>query len=388
MKPKNNGEIKMTKILIKAGNHNRKSCLATVALSKALPAKKPVHLEGAKGEKLPCQIIEGGKALLFYIQKLDAGKEAIYEVKPGAVADVEISVVKGKEAKSFDIFAGKDLFASLHCGKQWAKPFIWPVKSPANASVTRAYPMLKDVPGEPSDHIHQKSLWTGWGEVNGCNLWEERDKHGIMRVQKVEMLEAGPIRARFKLNVDWVDANEKILLSEVRELSFTATSEARAIDFDIKVTATNGDVYIGDTKEGGLCAVRVASSMDGSKGGIITLSDGSIGEAESWGKAACWCDYYGAVENGKAGICIMDNPQNDSFPTCWHVRNYGLMAANPYGQQYFQGNPGKNASFVIQNGASKQWKYRVLIHDTALAATHMPDRYQNYAHAPVCTEAE
>ncbi|MBQ7177737.1 MAG: PmoA family protein [Victivallales bacterium] len=376
----------MTKILVKAGNHNRKSCLVTAALAKALPAKKAVHLENAKGEKLPCQIIDGGKALLFYLPKLDAGKEATYEVKPGAVKCDEISVAKGKEAKSFDIFAGKELFATLHCGKQWAKPFIWPVYTPANASVTRAFPMMKNVPGETDDHVHQKSLWTGWGEVNGCDLWAELDKHGYMRVQKVDMLEAGPIRARFRLTIDWVDCKEKKLLSEVRELSFCATADARSIDFDVKVTATEGDVYFGDTKEGGICAVRVASSMDGVQGGVITLADGSVGEAESWGKRACWCDYYGAVEKGKAGICIMDNPVNDSFPTSWHVRDYGLMAANPYGQQYFTGNPAKNASFVIQAGASKQWKYRVLVHDTTLATTRMPERYQDYAHAPIATE--
>ena len=376
----------MTKILVKAGNHIRKSCLATVALAKALPQKKAVHLEGAKGEKLPCQVIDGGKALLFYIAKLDAGKEAKYEVKPGAADCVEISVAKGKEAKSFDIFAGKQLFATLHCGKQWAKPFIWPVNTPANASVTRAYPMVLNVPGETNDHIHQKSLWTGWGEVNGCDLWAELDKHGSMLVTKVDLLEAGPIRARFRLAVDWVDGKGKKLLSEVRELSFCATADARTIDFDVKLLATEGDVWIGDTKEGGICSVRVASSMDGVNGGVITLSDGSVGEAECWGKPASWCDYYGAVKGGKAGVCIMDNPVNDSFPTYWHVRDYGLMAANPYGFQYFTGNPAKNLSFAIQAGASKQWKFRVLLHDTPLSATRMPERYQDYAHAPVCVE--
>ena len=88
-------------------------------------------------------------------------------------------------------------------------------------------------------------------------------------------------------------------MAEVREYSFTADGEVRTIDCDVKFIAAYGDVFIGDTKEGGICAVRVASTMDGVNGGVITLSDGSIGEDECWGTHASWCDYYGDVEGGK-----------------------------------------------------------------------------------------
>jgi len=37
------------------------------------------------------------------------------------------------------------------------------------------------------------------------------------------------------------------------------------------------------------------------------------------------------VIDGKAlGICFMNHPASYRFPTDWHVRNYGLFAANAF----------------------------------------------------------
>jgi len=47
-------------------------------------------------------------------------------------------------------------------------------------------------------------------------------------------------------------------------------------------------------------------------------------------KHADWCDYYGSIGGKTVGIAMFDHPSNPRHPTTWHVRDYGLFAANPF----------------------------------------------------------
>lgn len=89
------------------------------------------------------------------------------------------------------------------------------------------------------------------------------------------------------------------------------------------------DIEFGETKEAGILAVRVAPSMNGSRGGLISNSEGGVGEGDCWGRKASWCDYSGEVDGEMMGIAILDHPDNPNFPTRWHVRDYDLFATNP-----------------------------------------------------------
>ena len=137
----------------------------------------------------------------------------------------------------------------------------------------------------------------------------------------------------------------------------------------------------GDTKEGGICSIRVASSMDGTAAGTITLADGSVGEAECWGKRSPWCDYSGPVGTGISGIAILDNPTNFRFPTYWHVRNYGLMTANPFGLSYFYNDKSRNGSYKLAAGGTLRFQYRTLFH--LGGPSIVGGMYQDYVHGPV-----
>jgi len=376
----------MAQILVKAGHHNRNNSFVTAALP--APMIGDVHVE-CNGASYPAQLINDGTAILFAVS-LAAESEAIYEVKTGAVAvEAPVSVMNGTDEEAcYDIMAGDKLITTLRTSTKWDKPFMFPLNNSRGTRCTRSYPVVMDVPGEPSDHWHQRSLWTAWGEVNTVNLWEENGHsgrvcpYGKMFVREVKVLEQGPIRVKLGLILDWDNNNGTHLMSEYRELSFMANGDKYFIDFDVNFTADNRDILLGDTKEGGLCSVRVASTMDGTGTGVIRLADGSIGEAECWGKRSPWCDYYGDVEDGKTGICIMDNPQNAVFPTYWHVRNYGLMTANPFGVSYFTDNFANNGSWVIRKGASSRWMYRVVVHLNTPCEDAIADLYQDYIHAP------
>ena len=52
------------------------------------------------------------------------------------------------------------------------------------------------------------------------------------------------------------------------------------------------------------------------------------------------------------GVAVLDDPRNPLHPTRWHVRAYGLLAANPFGLSYFD-KGAHEACRGFQDGAGK-----------------------------------
>ncbi len=126
---------------------------------------------------------------------------------------------------------------------------------------------------------------------------------------------------------------------------------------------TDGPVRFGDTKEGGMCSIRVASALEEKRGGgRITNGSGGQGEKACWGKPAPWCDYSGTRAGKPVGIAILDHPGNFRYPTTWHVRAYGLMTANPFGISYFTDDKARDGSHTWQKGEVVEYWYRVVLH--------------------------
>jgi hypothetical protein len=128
------------------------------------------------------------------------------------------------------------------------------------------------------------------------------------------------------------------------------------------VNASPGDVTFGDTKEGAF-GVRVAGTMDvkNKKGGRIINSEG-LTDGAAWGKASAWVDYQGPVGDETLGIAIINHPTSFRYPTTWHVRDYGLFAANPFGLHDFEPAKGQKGDHKISAGESMTLRYRVLLH--------------------------
>jgi hypothetical protein len=169
------------------------------------------------------------------------------------------------------------------------------------------------------------------------------------------------------------------VLEDERRLVFGADADSRWIDFDITLSASHGPVTFGDTKEGSF-GIRVAETMkvDAKLGGRIIDSEGRV-DADAWGKQAAWVDYQGPVGGETLGIAIMNHPASFRFPTYWHVRTYGLFAANPFGVRDFTGSSDKDGSATLGKGASIAFRYRVLLHKGDEKQGHVAERYAEYA---------
>jgi hypothetical protein len=242
------------------------------------------------------------------------------------------------------------------------KPILWPIIGPTGKEMTRAWPMRTGNPDEKTDHPHQRSFWFTHGEVNGIDFWAETAKGNQGQIVHKELVKAegGPMGTVVTKN-DWLGPDGAKILSDVRTLRFGASDQQRWIDFDVTLTAEADEVKFGDTKEGSF-GLRIAESMrtDRKTGGKIVTSTG-FEDDKAWGQRASWVDYYGPVEGEQLGIAILNHPSSFGYPTHWHVRTYGLFAANPFGAGDFRGEQVETAH-VLKKGETLTLRYRVLFH--------------------------
>jgi hypothetical protein len=178
---------------------------------------------------------------------------------------------------------------------------------------------------------------------------------------------------------DWIGPEGKKYLEDERSLTFGTEGKIRWIDFDIVLKASNGAVTFGDTKEGTF-GVRVAETMkvDAKPGGRIVNSEGLV-DSDAWGKRATWVDYQGPVDGKKVGIAILNHPRSFRWPTYWHVRTYGLFAANPFGLKDFTNNKIKDGSYTLPAGQSVKFSYRLLFHTGDEKEGRVAEIYAAYA---------
>lgn len=283
------------------------------------------------------------------------------------------------------------------------KPYLWPITGPTGKPMTRAFPMEK-VEGEKQDHPHHRSLWFTHGNVNGIDFWAEKfppkdgakaeakeapkgeapKTSGTTKHREFLKVESGPVAVIQTAN-DWISPEGKKQLEDVRTVTFRTAGESRIIDFDIVLKASDGPVTFGDTKEGAF-GVRVPTEMDvtSKKGGEIVNSEGQKNDA-AWGQTARWVDYHGPVEGETLGIAILNHPSSFRFPTPWHVRTYGLFAANPFGLKDFAAAAKKettNGTYQLEPGKTLSLRYRVIFHKGDHEAGKIADAWDEYSKAP------
>ena len=268
--------------------------------------------------------------------------------------------------------------------KDVPRPYCYPVIGPGGAPMTRNWPM-KSVPDqEPdaNDHKHHRSLWFAHGDINGYDFWSEDKMFGKTVHERFDEVRSGADFGVIKSHNKWIAPDGKLVCTDDRTIRIynAGPADERMIDFDITLHATNGAVTFGDTKEG-MMAVRLATTMrlkgKVGKGHIVTST--GVRDGETWGKRADWCDYYGPVDGKTVGVAIFDHPENPRHPTWWHVRDYGLFAANPFGRHDFESLPDKMAgNLTVADGESITFRYRIYLHAGDEQQAKVAEKYQQY----------
>jgi len=281
------------------------------------------------------------------------------------------------------------LFTEYRFSTSEPRPYFYPLLGPGGAGMTRNWPM-QETPGEEHDHIHHRGLWYTQGKVNGVDFWTEGATKGRIVHRGFDEIKSGTETGIVKSRNDWVAADGKILCTDERVFRVYARPDnERLFDFEITFHASHGELTLGDTKEAAM-AVRVAETMRVTKptprgqkpipgDGRIVTSEGALNQ-DAWGKRAAWCDYSGPVDGKTLGIAIFDHPSNPKHPTWWMVRDYGLFAANPFGQHEFEktSDP-RSGDMVIPAGKSATFRYRFYVHEGDEKQARVDERFTEYA---------
>jgi hypothetical protein len=287
--------------------------------------------------------------ILFAAVGLAAGPRVVAdEPLPGPRAQMVVS------KKQIDLKSLGGVVASYVIDPSAAKPYFWPMNALPAISVTRAWPIndSEKLTAKEKDHVHHRSAWFCHGDVipeglelkhkiknvDGVDFWSEARGHGRIVSVKRDWVKGGtPTHRSMVSQNEWQTADGEKILDETRTMHLLLVNGRPLIVVDIDLHASVCPITFGDTKEGSF-GVRVRDLMNEERGGgKLTNADGKTGMKDVWGQKSNWCDYSGAVpvsntgETKTGGVAIFDHPAN-KHRACWHARNYGLMAANPFGR--------------------------------------------------------
>lgn len=235
------------------------------------------------------------------------------------------------------------------------RPFFAHVKVPSGTQVTRNFP---PAPQDRQDHpdMHP-GLWMGFGDISSEDFW--RNKGRVVHEGLTINATGNDGRGSFSQRKSYQRADGSIVCSEQFQCTIHTLKEGYLLLWDATFSApSGGSFYFGDQEEMGL-GIRVAHGITEMNNGQITDSEGRHGAANIWSQPSAWCDYSGQLGEEPLGITILCHPEN--FRESWmHARNYGLIAANPFGRKAM--NKGAASRIVVKDGQPLRLRYGILLH--------------------------
>lgn len=299
-----------------------------------------------------------------------------------------VKLVRVDDKQKVDIFIEGTYFTSYCYPSVIEKPFLFPVVAPNGSVITRGFPIAPRK-GERVDHPHHIGIWFNHGDINGLDFWnnssaiaaDKKENYGHIESQEVIRAESGK-KGYLEVETEWKDNKGNILLNETAIYIFSGDGNSRTIDHISTLTAANGNVTIGDSKEG-LIAIRVDRAFEmpsnesliftDDKGnptkvpavdntglsGMFLSSRGLKGDAV-WGTRNEWVVLSGLKDNVPVSIAIFDNPKNIGFPAYAHARGYGLFSLNNLGQNSYDPKKDK-VKLIIEKGKSVTFYHRIFI---------------------------
>jgi hypothetical protein len=263
---------------------------------------------------------------------------------------------------------GKPFAHFVYADEKITRPYFAHVRAPSGVPVTRTHPPVAG--SDPIDHPEfHPGVWMSFGDVSGADSWRLKAPVRFVKFleESHEANGSGGFAAEFS-HRDQADPQREVCRERLR-CDIRATPEGTLLSWDSTFTGDR-EFAFGDQEEMGL-GVRMATPLRAeqvSKQGVpvghgeIVSADGKRNEAEVWGTAPKWCDYRGEADGEAAGIAILCHPKNFR-PSWFHVRDYGLMVANPFGRAAFdQGEPSR---VEVMPGEALRLRYGVLVHGAA-----------------------
>jgi hypothetical protein len=306
--------------------------------------------------------------------------------QPSKEKGVRFATIEDKHR--IDVYVNGNIFTAYNYPENIEKTFLFPVISPDGSVITRGYP-IEPRKGERIDHPHHIGIWFNHGNVNGLDFWnnssaipaEKKELYGHIVHQTALKKENGK-RGILEVVLNWEDSKGNIILTEDARYIFSGDENSRTIDHISNLTAVNGKVIFGESKEG-MFAIRVDRAFEmpsnesliftDDKGnpttvkatdnagvtGMYASSKGLKGDAV-WGTRNDWVILSGSKNNVKISMAIFDHPKNPGYPAYAHARGYGLFSINNFGQNSYDPKQEKK-SYTIAKGESVTLYHRFYV---------------------------
>jgi len=257
----------------------------------------------------------------------------------------------------------------VYSDKKILRPYFAHVKAPGGVQVTRNHPPQ---PGDRDDHATMHpGIWLAFGDLGGADFWRNRAQ--VEHIQFIQPPAAERNVGSFIEQKRYVNTDGSVVCNEEFRVAIRAKEDGYAFYLESHFSSDN-EFYFGDQEEMGL-GIRVATPISEIGGGTMTDSRGRQGAQQIWSHSAAWCDYSGAVDGQHVGMTVMCHPTN--FRESWfHARNYGLIAANPFGRAAMQ--KGEASRVVVKPGETHVLRYAVWIHGN-VDAEEIASAYNEYA---------
>ncbi|HEX72093.1 MAG TPA: hypothetical protein ENN65_02120 [Candidatus Hydrogenedentes bacterium] len=224
------------------------------------------------------------------------------------------------------------------------------------------YPLTGPVSGLPMTSEsalpwpHHRSLYFACDRLNRANYWQAGLEHGQIISSGPRVKEATKTSAVITDACEWAVPGEEAQMTDARVYVIAADLPRRwTLDAEITWSAVK-DVTV-EKSNHGLFALRCAVDISPWGGGALVNSNGDAGEADTFGKPARWCAYYGKRTQAKnepvEGVALFDHPENPWNPCPWFTRDYGFISPMPF--QWIE------EPWRLPAGQSVTLKYRVVV---------------------------
>ncbi|OHB65075.1 MAG: hypothetical protein A2Y77_11880 [Planctomycetes bacterium RBG_13_62_9] len=271
---------------------------------------------------------------------------------------------------------GRPLATYVYRDPQILRPYFKDLGAPGGIQVTRQHPPKEGV--DPVDHATMHpGLWLAFGDISGADFWRNEAKVEHVAFAKPPSVDGG--KGTFTVRNRYV-AGDRTICEETCTYTFQVRPAGHLIMWDSTFRSDRSGFYFGDQEEMGL-GVRVATPMmvkpreSRYRPGRILDDQGRRNEKGIWGQPAAWCDYSGWIGDTFAGVMVMPDPRND-LPCRWHTRDYGFLAANPFGQAVFTRGPVRQTE--VKPGQPFRLRFGILIHSGGEDNVDLDAAYRDY----------
>ena len=290
-------------------------------------------------------------------------------VLAGSAAADEAALDFSEEGDRLVITRGdKPVLTYVFADKRIPRPYFTHVHAPGGVQVTRHHPPRPGIDAIDHDALHP-GIWLAFGDIGSADTWRNKARVEFV-VSDQQSVKEGVVS--FGLGFRYLDGDREICFEKARH-TIQVLGDGYLLTYHSQFSG-NESFAFGDQEEMGL-GLRLATPLVVKGGsGTITNSAGGKNEKEVWGLQADWCDYSGIVEHPHPGplpkgerverrVGMLLIPHKDNFRRSWfHVRDYGLMVANPFGQNAF--TKGEKSRTEVKPGETLDLRFGVWIYST------------------------